>query len=207
MLIIFALLKLITMKNKQIQEERMKGYFIQAAKEILKSEGIKAISVRKIAERAGYSYATLYNYFRDVNDLIFECVIDFQAECSEFVIQKVDCHSLGYGAIKAKATAYVQYFLEYPGVFDLFYLTTSGDLGYRQNTLDIIAHSFSLICKPDWDYVIKTNISSEANVEKIKMQIAYTVVGALLLYLNRQTPAQYDEFLQQVEAQIAYVLD
>ncbi|MBN2263533.1 MAG: TetR/AcrR family transcriptional regulator, partial [Prolixibacteraceae bacterium] len=66
------------MKNKQIQEERMKGYFVQAAKDILKSEGIKAISVRNIADRAGYSYTTLYNYFKDVNDLVFECVNDFQ---------------------------------------------------------------------------------------------------------------------------------
>jgi AcrR family transcriptional regulator len=195
------------MKNKQIQEERMKNYFIQAAKDILKSEGIKAISVRNIADRAGYSYTTLYNYFRDVNDLIFECVNDFQQECAEYVSQKTDNSLNGYEAIKAKALAYVQYFVEYPGIFDLFYLTTSGDLGYKQKTLDIIARSFELICEPDWAYLTKNNISSGQIADKVKKQIGYTVMGALLLYLNRQTPAQYSAFMDHVESQIGYVLD
>jgi AcrR family transcriptional regulator len=69
------------MKNKEIQEQRMRGYFIQATKNILKGEGLKSISVRNIADQAGYSYATLYNYFKDVNELIFLCVNDFQEEC------------------------------------------------------------------------------------------------------------------------------
>lgn len=195
------------MKNKQLQEERMKGYFIQAAKEILKSEGLKAISVRNIAERAGYSYTTLYNYFRDVNDLVFECVSDFQSDCAEFVNEKVDPRLTAYDAIKAKAIAYVQFFLEYPGIFELFYLTTSGDLGHKQKTLDIIANSFSLICENDWKYVIDNNTSTEAIVNKVRKQIGYTVMGALLMYLNRQTPAQYIEFLHHVEEQVSWVLD
>jgi AcrR family transcriptional regulator len=195
------------MKNKQLQEERMKNYFIQAAKEILKGEGLKAISVRNIAERAGYSYTTLYNYFRDVNDLVFECVNDFQSDCAEFVHQKVDPTQTAYDAIKAKAIAYVHFFIEYPGVFELFYLTTSGDLGHKKKTLDIIANSFSLVCADDWKYLIDNGISTEAVVSKVRKQIEYTVMGALLLYLNRQTPAQYDEFLKHVEEQVSWVLD
>jgi AcrR family transcriptional regulator len=195
------------MKNKLLQEERMKGYFVQAAKEILKSEGLKAISVRNIADRAGYSYTTLYNYFRDVNDLVFECVNDFQSDCAEFVTQKVDPTLTAYDAIKAKAIAYVQFFLEYPGIFELFYLTTSGDLGHKQKTLDIIANSFSLVCEKDWNYLIDNNLSTEPVANKVRKQIGYTVMGALLLYLNRQTPAQYNDFLQHVEEQVSWVLD
>ena len=41
------------MQKKEIQEQRIKGYFIEAAKEMLKGEGLKSISVRNIAERAG----------------------------------------------------------------------------------------------------------------------------------------------------------
>ena len=54
------------MKNKDVQEMRMKNYFIQATKEILKSEGIKHVSVRSVADRAGYSYTTMYNYFKEI---------------------------------------------------------------------------------------------------------------------------------------------
>ncbi len=65
------------MKNKEVQELRMKNYFIQATKEILKGEGLQAVSVRNVADKAGYSYATLYNYFKDITELIFVCVNDF----------------------------------------------------------------------------------------------------------------------------------
>lgn len=195
------------MKNKQIQEERMKGYFIQAAKDILKSEGIKAISVRNIANQAGYSYTTLYGYFKDVNDLIFECVNDFQDECKQFVAHKVKQNTTGYEAIKAKALAYVQYFVEYPGIFELFYLTSSGDLGHKQKTLEIISRSFELICDSDWEYLVQNNLSPQQVIDKVKKQISYTVLGSLLLFLNRQTPSQYQEFMNHVELQISYVLD
>jgi DNA-binding transcriptional regulator YbjK len=64
--------------RKQIQEQRMKSYFIQAAKDMLKGEGLKSLSVRSVADRAGYSFATLYNYFKDLNELIFVCVKIFR---------------------------------------------------------------------------------------------------------------------------------
>ncbi|MBN2262317.1 MAG: hypothetical protein JW735_05350, partial [Prolixibacteraceae bacterium] len=99
------------------------------------------------------------------------------------------------------------YFIEYPGIFELFYLTTSGDLGYKQNTLDIIARSFELICQPDWEYIDQQKITGQALAEKVKKQIGFTLIGSLLLFLNRQTPLKFDDFMLDVESQIAYVLD
>ena len=91
----------LTMKHKEIQEERMRGYFIEAAKEILKGEGLRCISVRNIADRAGYSYATLYNYFNDSKELIYECVKDFQDECESSVKSDTENLSPGKKTIKA----------------------------------------------------------------------------------------------------------
>ena len=54
------------MRNRQIQEERIKTYFLDSAKNLLRAEGLKGVSVRNVAYRAGYSYATLYNYFKDI---------------------------------------------------------------------------------------------------------------------------------------------
>ncbi len=36
--------------NKQIQEERIKGYFIEATKKILKGEGLRSVNVRNISK-------------------------------------------------------------------------------------------------------------------------------------------------------------
>ena len=49
------------MNNKEIQEQRMKGYFMQATKELLKGEGLKSINVRSIAAQAGFKQLGVSN--------------------------------------------------------------------------------------------------------------------------------------------------
>jgi len=194
------------MKNKDIQEKRMKEYFIQATKDILKGEGIKSLSVRNIADQAGYSYATLYNYFKDVNDLIFLCVNDFQEDCKSFVDNQTKKTPEGLDKLKASILAYMGYFVEYPGIFELFYLTQVGDFGNKQTTINVISNSLDNVCDSDWNYCISHNLFSVEKVESIKSQLKYTVIGLLLLYLNRRTPDSYSEFINQANAQIDYML-
>src|SRR5579859_2433857 len=116
------------MKNKEIQEQRMRGYFLQATRDLLKAEGLKSVSVRSIADRAGYSYTTMYSYFKDVNDLIFLCVHDFYEECRQHVKEHTKKQEKGLKRLKAAVKAYADYFIQYPGIFDLFFLEKMGSL-------------------------------------------------------------------------------
>jgi AcrR family transcriptional regulator len=140
------------MKNKEIQEKRMKEYFIQATKDILRGEGLKSLSVRNIADQAGYSYATLYNYFKDVNDLVFLCINDFQEECKLFVKNQTKKRPKGIDKVKATILAYMNYFTEYPGIFDLFYLAKVGDFVNKQSTINVIGNSLNNVCEAEWKY-------------------------------------------------------
>jgi len=194
------------MGNKEIQEQRMKGYFIQATKNILKAEGLKALSVRKIAEQAGYSFATMYNYFRDINELVFLCASDFQQECKEFVDDQTKKTARGKDKLKAMTMAYINYFVEYPGIFELFYLEKVGDLGHRQTTIDLISNSLDSICESEWEYCIEKKLMDIKEAELLKAQLRYMVVGSLLLYLNRMTPASYSDFIDQSKSQIDKIL-
>ena len=59
------------MTNKAIQRSRMWKYFIEATVEIIETEGIHQVTIRKVADRAGYNSATIYNYFNEQSHLIF----------------------------------------------------------------------------------------------------------------------------------------
>lgn len=59
------------MTKKEIQRKRIMTYFIDAAREIIDEEGIEGITIRKVADKAGYNSATLYNYFENLDHLIF----------------------------------------------------------------------------------------------------------------------------------------
>lgn len=65
------MVKTMEIDKKEIQKRRMMGYFIEAANEIIEKEGIEAVTVRKVADIAGYNSATLYNYFENLEHLIF----------------------------------------------------------------------------------------------------------------------------------------
>lgn len=193
--------------NKAIQEQRMKGYFIQATKDILKGEGLKGVSVRNVAQQAGYSYSTIYNYFKDVNDLVFVCISDFQQECASFVADQAQSSAPGIDRLKKLVVGYVNFFVEYPGLFELFYLAKVGDFGHKEATINVINSSLDAICEKEWNYCIARGMVKAADVERLKAQLRYMVIGLLLLYLNRRFPASYSEFMNQLTIQINAILD
>ncbi|MFT8318139.1 MAG: TetR/AcrR family transcriptional regulator [Sporolactobacillus sp.] len=59
------------MDNKQLKATRMWHYFVDATVAIIEEEGMEAVTIRKVADRAGYTSATIYNYFDELSHLIF----------------------------------------------------------------------------------------------------------------------------------------
>ncbi|MDR0207511.1 MAG: TetR/AcrR family transcriptional regulator [Bacteroidales bacterium] len=194
------------MDKKEIQEQRIKGYFIDAAKELLKGEGLSVVSVRSVADKAGYSYATLYNYFKDLNDLIFECVRDFQAECETAVKSKIKKSGQGKDKIKATVQAYVEYFTEYSGVFELFFLERMGNIGNKQSISELIYTFLDRLCEPHWKYCIAQNIFDRELADKKKRQLRFCVMGMLLFYQNRFQPENYNKFIEVLNNQMEEII-
>jgi AcrR family transcriptional regulator len=194
------------MDKKQIQEQRMRGYFIQAAKDLLKGEGLKSVNVRSVSDRAGYSFATLYNYFKDLNELIFICVEDFQTECWEIITSKTTKIPKGKEKIKAIAMAYISYFLEYPGVFVLFFLERWGNIGNKQATSELIYTFLDRLCEEQWMHCLKENTVDSEKVASQKAQLRFAVMGMLLFYENRLQPESYPEFMELATTQIDEIL-
>ncbi|SKA45718.1 DNA-binding transcriptional regulator, AcrR family [Chitinophaga eiseniae] len=184
------------MKNKALQEQRIRGYFIEATKEILKSEGLKSVSVRNIAEKAGYSFATLYNYFKDAKDLVFLCVQDFQEECSAHVVTRSAKAARGGKKLRAILLAYLEYFVQYPGIFELFFMEKLSELNKQPETASMITGFPDRLCEEEWKYLIANKTVSAAAAANKRAALLYGLSGLLLLYINRQMPAGYPAFLK-----------
>jgi AcrR family transcriptional regulator len=195
------------MLKKEIQEQRMKGYFIQATKEILKGEGIKSISVRNIADQAGYSYATLYNYFKDVKELVFECVLDFQQECAEQVKLETANSSAGIEKIKAITISYMKYFVQYPGIFDLFFIEKISDISNKKSNTKLIYTLLDRLCEQDWQHCVNEQVKTLEESKIKSEQIKFVVTGILLFYMNRVHPGSYGEFKETTYIQLDNILD
>lgn len=112
------------MGNKQIQQDRMKKYFIDAAKKLIANYPRSELSVRKIAGDAGYSYATIYNYFDNLDHLLWYVIIDILDELALALQSVLDNDHLNEKQkLKLAATTYTDYFLDHSNEFDLLFLS------------------------------------------------------------------------------------
>lgn len=68
------------MNKKDIQRKRNMSYFIDATKKIIEEEGIELVTARKVADIAGYNSATIYNYFENLDHLIFFASMQYLKE-------------------------------------------------------------------------------------------------------------------------------
>lgn len=55
--------------RKEKQRKRTMRFFIDAASQLISDHSIDEVTIRKVADIAGYNSATLYNYFENLNHL------------------------------------------------------------------------------------------------------------------------------------------
>ena len=68
--------------NKELQKKQNTITFINAATEMIEELGIEHISIRKIAEKAGFHNSTIYLYFKDLDELLLLASMKFFQEYS-----------------------------------------------------------------------------------------------------------------------------
>lgn len=77
-------------KHSEIKRKRITNYFLDAAEKIAKKDGIESLSIRNVADEAGYNSATLYNYFENFDQLTAFVVIRNMAEYLKASMQILD---------------------------------------------------------------------------------------------------------------------
>lgn len=69
---------------------RMRKYLIETTEDLIQDEGFGAVTLRKIAEESGYNTATIYNYFKDLNELLLYSSVKFLKSYNKELSAKQD---------------------------------------------------------------------------------------------------------------------
>src|SRR5260221_9833654 len=62
--------------RQEREKQELRQAILAAAGELFLEQGYERFSMRKVAERIGYSPTTIYLYFRDKDDLLFTVIDD-----------------------------------------------------------------------------------------------------------------------------------
>lgn len=161
------------------KSEQVKQGFVRAAKEIVLSEGVTNVSVRKIAKETGYSYATIYHYFTDLDALLFAVKEELIRDMVASLITKEAGPYRTIGDLKRANRAYAQYYLDRPNVYQFFY-------AYRfenepsPNYDDQFQDTWSLA----YAAFVEQKLLRQEDVKVAAKTMIYTLHGLLALYFS-----------------------
>lgn len=167
-------------KDKQaLKTQRVKSYFIQATKEIIIHEGVECVSVRKVADKAGYTYTTIYNYYANVNELlkavkdemIKDVMLHMQGEIQEELI--------GLEQIKRMNRMYVAYYMDHPHIFHFFYLYRLSPESTEPEVPD-----FEKQWETTYSSFVERGIIQKEDIPVIAKTMIYTIHGLLSLFFS-----------------------
>lgn len=133
------------MKNerKEIQRVRMWRYFLDAATEMIEENGINHVTIRKIADRAGFTSSTAYNYFKDLSHLKFFASMRFT---KDYITDLPEYLNKGENTIESwlySWECFCKHSFERPEIYELIFME---DLG---GSVDDLLKDYYKIYKED----------------------------------------------------------
>ncbi|GAA5138787.1 TetR/AcrR family transcriptional regulator [Thalassotalea piscium] len=126
----------------------LKAAIIKAASEMLDTQGIEALSLRKIAENVGVSRTAAYHHFKDKNELLSAIAsqgfIKWQKEIGLIFNNKRISQSQ---QLSQFCHAYIQFAISNPNIYDLMFGRTLWKNNVSSEELKSVAY-------PSFDYQV-----------------------------------------------------
>src|SRR6266480_7329254 len=120
-------------RHRQDQEKQeLRQAILTTAAELFLEQGYEHFSLRKVAERIGYSPTTIYLYFRDKDDLLFTVVDEGFTRFGQQLAAAAASTEDPWERIIALGRAYVAFGLQNPVYYQLMFMQRTDFLTQRQ---------------------------------------------------------------------------
>ena len=169
-----------TTEKQTLKSQRVRAYFVQAAKKIILEEGVENVSVRKVADAAGYTFSTMYNYYGNQNELLQDVKADMIKDLVQHMAETRPSKVSDVEDIKKQNRLYVEYFIQNPNVFSFFY-------SYRLHPVQkepAEVPDFSSQYLETYRGFAERGIIRESEIPVLAKTFIYSLHGLLALYFS-----------------------
>jgi AcrR family transcriptional regulator len=112
-----------TEQRKAREAEQRRKAIIKIVRKLIRKGGIDEISLRKVAELAGYSTTVVYTLFGDKASLITQAMDEDLLELTRLIQQAVTQAEPGWPRLRALGRAYVRFGVEHPDEYAFVFMT------------------------------------------------------------------------------------
>jgi AcrR family transcriptional regulator len=130
-------------ERREREREEVRTRILDAARELFASEGVDAVTMRRIADRIEYSPTAIYFHFRDKDALLAElCDCDFRAFSQNFAAVARIADPVE--RLRQAGRTYVDFGLVHPSHYRLMFMTpkTAGSQTIEKGNPDEDAYAF-----------------------------------------------------------------
>ena len=141
-------------------------YFLDATSELIEEKGLHAITIREIADRAGYTSSTVYNYFRDLSHLKFFAVM---RHTNSYFKELPDYMAKGNNTVEKWLYAwecFCNHSFDRPDVYSLLYIENLGSVPEElmENYYQIYAHEMINLSDHVQSIISQHNITTRSSL-------------------------------------------
>ncbi len=196
------------MVNKKIQAERMRKYFVEAAYNILIEQGMDKLTVRNIAKKAGYSYATIYNYFNNFDELLWAVGIKVVHNLSDVLEKHYETKKeklKGVQLLNSVYNKYIDFFLENEKLYHFIFFKNIKTSDLKDIKTESPPNLFNL-----QQNIMQTFVSEglikEKNKEITGELLTNSINGLLSLYFSGKEGLSKKELHLKAEEYVEYLI-
>lgn len=183
-------------QRKRHEKEELRQTIVKAAGELFLEEGYNRFSLRKVAERIGYSATTIYHYFKDKDDLLFT-IVDYGFERFAYQLQQAVATATSvHERLAALCRAYVSFGLENPVYYQLMFLQRSDFLLQQREGEEQPRYASFHILRDTIQQGINEGVLRPGNIEVYSQTLWAHVHGIVSLAISM--PVLDREMLQQM---------
>jgi AcrR family transcriptional regulator len=170
-------------------KEEFRGEILTAARELFVEDGYEQFSMRRLAQRIGYSPTTIYLYFKGKDDLLYT-VCEGVAE--HFLSKLRQFRSSRKDPLKAlhRAMLYlVEFALENPNQYKVFFLTRPNVYGAKEEFMkrESMARTSYLEFREIVQACVRAGKLRRLNIEVLTQVLATAPHGLIAMTLYRDS--------------------
>jgi AcrR family transcriptional regulator len=109
-------------RNQAIASPDARSAILAEATRLFESKGIDGVSMRQVADAAGYSATTIYHHFDDKNDLMYAVCVSGFAEFGAALAAAGAASNDPLESLRAAGRAYVEFALTHPLHYDVMFI-------------------------------------------------------------------------------------
>jgi AcrR family transcriptional regulator len=108
--------------RREQQKESLRRVILDAAGELFLEQGYEGFSMRRVAERIGYSATTIYRYYEDKDDLLLAVVNEGFSEFARQLTEAAENVSNPLKRLEALGQAYIRFGLDNPVYYQMMFM-------------------------------------------------------------------------------------